>query len=160
MPATMLPSRSFLLTLALFCPSSGLLIRQSGEGSDYCYVKKGNLTHPSTNTYAVKALIQHKPLLKPKDLVEYKNAAEDCLSFCTGLQKKCFRDCLDTCTKALGPPQCVGFAMEKECNDACNGLTAPYKCLLTVKLDSTAECQEKFGKAKVPNPDKTACKLP
>merc|ERR1719456_1570910 len=89
--------------------------------------------------------------MKPTDLASYKSEAEECLTYCTQL-KECFRGCLDECTKALGPPQCVGFAMRKDCNDACNSLSAPFTCLASVTPANTADCHTKFAAVKIPDP--------
>merc|ERR1719230_1118612 len=90
--------------------------------------------------------MKHMPMT-PHNLKEWKSEAQGCLSWCGALGDNCFRGCLDDCVGHLGPPPCVGFALQPECHDACNSLDPSYQCLLTVGADATHECHMKFGEA-------------
>ena len=100
---------------------------------------------------------KHMPM-KPANLADYKDEAGECLTFCTSLNatSSCFRGCLDDCTNALGPPPCVGFALEPPCHTACQKLEPAFACLATVAQDSTHECHIKLNDATLPDKE---CKI-
>eukprot|EP00427_Karlodinium_veneficum_P007349 CAMPEP_0169085460 /NCGR_PEP_ID=MMETSP1015-20121227/13172_1 /TAXON_ID=342587 /ORGANISM="Karlodinium micrum, Strain CCMP2283" /LENGTH=151 /DNA_ID=CAMNT_0009145549 /DNA_START=71 /DNA_END=526 /DNA_ORIENTATION=+ len=122
------------------------------QGDARCQLETARVLNNGT------ALLQHLPM-KPKNLAEYKSEAEGCLTWCGSLDDKCFKGCLNTCSNALGPPQCVGFALEKTCFDACNSLADPYGCLKTVDATNTAECHGKLQSVTIPSPE-SKCLLP
>mmetsp|Transcript_32061 Transcript_32061/g.68301 ORF Transcript_32061/g.68301 Transcript_32061/m.68301 type:complete len:157 (+) Transcript_32061:34-504(+) len=92
---------------------------------------------------------RHMPK-RPGDLAEWKDEAQECLTWCGALGDKCFRGCLDDCTGALGAPPCASFALEPNCSSACEKLVPAYSCLLNVSATLTHECHLKFNEATVP----------
>eukprot|EP00927_Polykrikos_kofoidii_P052519 TRINITY_DN46393_c0_g1_i1.p1 TRINITY_DN46393_c0_g1~~TRINITY_DN46393_c0_g1_i1.p1 ORF type:complete len:146 (-),score=13.16 TRINITY_DN46393_c0_g1_i1:87-467(-) len=123
------------------------------------FALRGLVTVFAVTTSGVTALRvnKHRPA-KPTDLASYKDAAAECLTWCSGLDKDtCFRSCLDDCAGYLGPPPCIGFALDVPCYDACNGLEPAFACLRSVVAGSTHECHVKLNNATLPAKE---CKLP
>mmetsp|Transcript_63081 Transcript_63081/g.195310 ORF Transcript_63081/g.195310 Transcript_63081/m.195310 type:complete len:159 (-) Transcript_63081:65-541(-) len=89
---------------------------------------------------------RHLPL-RPNNLVEWRDEAEGCLTWCANLGDKCFRGCLDECAGALGPPPCLGFALQRSCFDACHSLEPAFACLQSVSANSTHTCHLQFNAA-------------
>mmetsp|Transcript_9779 Transcript_9779/g.17103 ORF Transcript_9779/g.17103 Transcript_9779/m.17103 type:complete len:159 (-) Transcript_9779:75-551(-) len=92
---------------------------------------------------------RHMP--KPySNLVEYKDAAQDCLTWCGSLGSNCFKGCLDECTNHLKPPPCAAFVIDGgACAAECKALEPGYACLKTVTANNTQDCHLKLLNADV-----------
>mmetsp|Transcript_117893 Transcript_117893/g.184218 ORF Transcript_117893/g.184218 Transcript_117893/m.184218 type:complete len:150 (+) Transcript_117893:25-474(+) len=143
-----------ILQISLIGPTCAVLLRNATKPrqttGDSCALEL-SVARANATVFA-----QHLPG-KADNLREYKSEAEGCLSWCAAhLSRGCFRGCLDTCSKNLGPPFCTNFKDEPECMAACEALSEPYECLKTVDFSSTHECSLKFMKVDIP---KDECKL-
>mmetsp|Transcript_7411 Transcript_7411/g.21819 ORF Transcript_7411/g.21819 Transcript_7411/m.21819 type:complete len:149 (+) Transcript_7411:66-512(+) len=106
--------------------------------------------HTKTNATTCQSM-QHRPSKVVRDLAEYKNQAQECLSWCGGYSSKCFKGCLNDCVGYLKAPPCASFVLSTDgCKPACDAMTPIYSCLKTVSAESTQDCHVKFGDAKVP----------
>jgi len=94
---------------------------------------------------------------KPSTLREYKEEAQECLTFCASLGNTCFRSCLDDCSKYLGPPPCIAFALQADCYETCGQLYSVYSCLSSVSASNTHECHLQFNEVTMPSAE---CRLP
>ena len=126
--------------------STRLLIGQ-GSVKSSAIIAKNNATLDSCTT-AVDGIKKHKPAKKPTNLAEIKNEAEGCLTWCGALKDKCFRGCLNTCTKALGLPACAAFALDLRCSKGCKSFAPVFSCMGEITAKETAKCHMKLGEVK------------
>mmetsp|Transcript_76398 Transcript_76398/g.151124 ORF Transcript_76398/g.151124 Transcript_76398/m.151124 type:complete len:173 (-) Transcript_76398:37-555(-) len=123
-----------------------LLIGQ-GSAKSSAVVAKNNATLDSC-AIASDGSKKHKPYKKPKNLAEFRDEAQGCLTWCGALKDKCFRGCLNTCTKALGLPPCAAFALDLRCTKGCKSFAPVFSCMKEITAKETAKCHLKLGEVK------------
>lgn len=120
-------------------------------------------TYVVNDSAAVEATACETDLHMPSQvasLSEYKDEAQECLTWCGALSNSCFKGCLNTCTGYLKSPPCAAFVLDQNgCKAACDKLNTGFNCLLTVAADNTQSCHSVLLGVTVPtNPPENSCK--